>query len=335
MAGEEIRSADDRHKYDSAMAEFLDTIGADYEDESTGDVEWAEYVQRFGKRLLFTDDRGFVSCERFATVDLARARFDEIETAYNEWSREPEDEDYLITDRPMGSFDVAIVNGSFVGSFESRDGAVAAIRARMAHENFYPSVWFEDDHGGLEPVDVVSDPDEDEVLLRCDKCGTVSGPWRGINGLYCPSCDSPNVRPVDEDEHEDDEDDEDEYDDELDEMSARRLASEWHGGQSSPLYAFASSGTITDGLIREIDETLEQVARTGSDDGSQRAELERLKNWVRDHDEDETADEDEPEHVHVWGEPTRSRLAGTLHRPCTGCSFITLDLDDEDEDDET
>lgn len=31
----------------------------------------------------------------------------------------------------------------------------------------------------------------------------------------------------------------------------RRLAYAWHGGQWSPLYAFASSGTIVSGLARE------------------------------------------------------------------------------------
>lgn len=33
---------------------------------------------------------------------------------------------------------------------------------------------------------------------------------------------------------------------------ARRIASEWHSGQTSALYAFASSGSITPNLVHEI-----------------------------------------------------------------------------------
>lgn len=41
-------------------------------------------------------------------------------------------------------------------------------------------------------------------------------------------------------------------------------------------------------------------------------------------------------HEHEWGRIERSLFAGTLVRRCTslGCSFITLDLDDEDFDPE-
>lgn len=83
---EDIRATDPhRHKYDNAMAEYLDFIGADYEDESTGSVEWCEYVQRFGKRLLITDDRGFVTCDKYATEDAAREVFGRADVAYGEW----------------------------------------------------------------------------------------------------------------------------------------------------------------------------------------------------------------------------------------------------------
>ena len=37
---------------------------------------------------------------------------------------------------------------------------------------------------------------------------------------------------------------------------ARRIAYDWHGGQSSPMYAFASSGLVADlpALVAEIDD---------------------------------------------------------------------------------
>lgn len=38
----------------------------------------------------------------------------------------------------------------------------------------------------------------------------------------------------------------------ISEGEARLIASQWHGGQNSPLYAFASSGTILPDLADEI-----------------------------------------------------------------------------------
>lgn len=45
----------------------------------------------------------------------------------------------------------------------------------------------------------------------------------------------------------------------------RVLAADWHGGQSSAMYAYASTGTIVDGLIREIDECVDARRRTRFD----------------------------------------------------------------------
>lgn len=41
------------------------------------------------------------------------------------------------------------------------------------------------------------------------------------------------------------------------EGTARLIASQWHGGQWSALYAFASTGTILEDLIHEIEDDLE------------------------------------------------------------------------------
>lgn len=40
------------------------------------------------------------------------------------------------------------------------------------------------------------------------------------------------------------------------ERRARRIASEWHGGKSSPLYALSSTGTVVASLLSEIDKCL-------------------------------------------------------------------------------
>jgi hypothetical protein len=43
--------------------------------------------------------------------------------------------------------------------------------------------------------------------------------------------------------------------------SERTIASEWHNGQWSSLYAFASSGTVTNGLCPEIRRTYNAIPR--------------------------------------------------------------------------
>ncbi|MBT9260175.1 MAG: hypothetical protein KM310_10575 [Clostridiales bacterium] len=63
---------------------------------------------------------------------------------------EPAPEDYVIYDAPGGGYDVGVIEGEFVGSFKDFDEALAAIRAKMDREKFWPNVWLRDDHGGME-----------------------------------------------------------------------------------------------------------------------------------------------------------------------------------------
>jgi hypothetical protein len=44
-----------------------------------------------------------------------------------------------------------------------------------------------------------------------------------------------------------------------DRTSLRNIASDWHGGQSSALYAFASTGTIVSGLEAEVRHCLREL----------------------------------------------------------------------------
>lgn len=59
---------------------------------------------------------------------------------------------------------------------------------------------------------------------------------------------------------------------------ARLIASQWHGGQSSPLYAFSSSGVIIDGLETEITEDIEEATET-----IDKLALPALLKFVREH----------------------------------------------------
>lgn len=72
--GTEIRNDDTRHKFGSAMAEYL--YGLD-PDEQGGDVQFSGWFGRFGKRILTEDSMGFVNCEKFDTPEQAQEVFDE------------------------------------------------------------------------------------------------------------------------------------------------------------------------------------------------------------------------------------------------------------------
>lgn len=64
-------------KYSCSMVAFLSIIGSDYEDESGGSIEGAVgYVQRFGKWLVFGNDHGFVTGDKYPSAELAHAAFD-------------------------------------------------------------------------------------------------------------------------------------------------------------------------------------------------------------------------------------------------------------------
>ena len=76
-----------KYKYGGdTMAEYLDHV--DGEDDWTGSVEWDVYVRRFGKRLLLTDDRGFVWVQKYATAAECQEAFASIDAAYCKWSEE-------------------------------------------------------------------------------------------------------------------------------------------------------------------------------------------------------------------------------------------------------
>lgn len=42
--------------------------------------------------------------------------------------------------------------------------------------------------------------------------------------------------------------------------TARKIASDWHGGQFSPLYALASTGTVVDGVAVEVRYCLDNLS---------------------------------------------------------------------------
>lgn len=77
----EIRWTDPhRCKFADAMSEYLWDVSL--ADDETGSCDWHYHVSRFGKRLLFCDDRGFVWVEKCADEMEANERFAAIDQSY-------------------------------------------------------------------------------------------------------------------------------------------------------------------------------------------------------------------------------------------------------------
>ena len=86
-----------RHKYGSAIAEYLDIKGD--HDTFTGDSDAPMgHVSLFGKRIMFGNSQGFVSVDTYPSVELARAVFDAIDAWYGAWCDDGEDAGYDLED---------------------------------------------------------------------------------------------------------------------------------------------------------------------------------------------------------------------------------------------
>lgn len=71
----------------------------------------------------------------------------------------------------------------------------------------------------------------------------------------------------------------------------RATAAEWHGGQWSPLYAFASSGTVVRGAAHDAEHAMRYYCDDKTD--AERAELRRLRDYLSEHEPAEPDEEDE------------------------------------------
>lgn len=47
-------------------------------------------------------------------------------------------------------------------------------------------------------------------------------------------------------------------------MNPHTVASEWHGGQWTALYAFASTGSIVEGVLAEVEQCIRDIAANPS-----------------------------------------------------------------------
>lgn len=86
--GNSIRVSDSRHKYDSALAEYIDSDPIAHTSDDNGDVEaptgW--FAKAGSKRILHNDTRGFVWVSgRYSTSAIRDIAYETLENEYNEW----------------------------------------------------------------------------------------------------------------------------------------------------------------------------------------------------------------------------------------------------------
>jgi len=128
------------------------------------------YCQGMGSREAFLDSVWQEAAEAEAEkqgccvesgegdpCDVFLTRYTEAEEEEDEQEEQaeaPEDGDYTISDTgPLGSlYGVGIVQGAFLGTFKEWDEAIEAIKAKMEKDQYWPSVWYESDHGNVSSV---------------------------------------------------------------------------------------------------------------------------------------------------------------------------------------
>jgi hypothetical protein len=164
VRGHEIRWRQGPGKYANGMAEYLDLM--DGEDEWTGTTEWDVHVRRFGKRLLCTDERGFVWVTRYDTEDDAIAEFSTLDAEYCAWdAQEEEEEDTAPDDNVRAVPDT----GSYLPFAIADDGE--ALCATCVRDPSNP-IHSDAPDDGWRIVDWSHSGDTDETVT-CAHCGRV------------------------------------------------------------------------------------------------------------------------------------------------------------------
>lgn len=67
------------------MAEYLFILSMEPGTEHIGESDYGLWVTKFGRRLLMSNDQGFVWVERYDTEFGAQAAYDDYEENYNAW----------------------------------------------------------------------------------------------------------------------------------------------------------------------------------------------------------------------------------------------------------
>jgi hypothetical protein len=68
----------------------------------------------------------------------------------------PQEGDYVVFDMgPLGIYTgIGVIGSGHIGTLYTQDDAYQFIADRMKREQYWPGVWFQDDHGGMTSVDL-------------------------------------------------------------------------------------------------------------------------------------------------------------------------------------
>lgn len=113
--------------------------------------------------IFFERSDGIVEADWFDDMKKADKQWDEIEadTESDEDDEEEEDdafsedemrEGYIISDGRNGGYVVAH-GGHNLGSYDDTDAALEAIAKHMKSSNFYPNIYYVNDHGNVDLLD--------------------------------------------------------------------------------------------------------------------------------------------------------------------------------------
>lgn len=88
----------------------------------------------------------------------------------------PEMDDMFISDSgPLGSKYSVSAEGKNLGEFNTEEEAVAAMQSWMTLNNYFPSIWYVDDHGGISPYTVTAKSIEAAVKSAAGLGGSTRG----------------------------------------------------------------------------------------------------------------------------------------------------------------
>lgn len=147
---------------DAATRKRIREIADENKDELTDDEE--ELIDDTVAIILFERSDGIVEADWFDDKKDADKRWDEIEadTAESEEEDDEPNDDafsdeemqsgFVISDSRRGGYDV-VHEHKHVGHYEDMDEALEAIEAEMKSSNFYPNIYYVNDHGNVELLD--------------------------------------------------------------------------------------------------------------------------------------------------------------------------------------
>jgi hypothetical protein len=148
---------------DEAFADRVHEIAKEHRDQLTDEEQ--DLLDESKAIIFFERSDGIVEATWYDDLKEAQEDWAKIEADVEE-DEEPEDEDeddvfsdeemqegFVISDARRGGYDVGHEH-KHVGHYADMDEALEAIEAEMKRENFYPNIYYVNDHGNVDLLDM-------------------------------------------------------------------------------------------------------------------------------------------------------------------------------------